>query len=140
MSQTTKLAELLQENSNSQPVPQTVPQRIQDPSAQFAQLPSNPPVVQVTNQVPSGVGQGVSVPDGPVRKEFFGFAKDVDYKSAILVFAIILILSSGMFSSFVRPYVPGAVASDGKNTLVGSFIAAILGALVFLVVKLVGRF
>lgn len=115
----------------------------QDPSGQFANLPqmgggaiNTRPVTQM---MPSGVGQGISMPEGSHRKEFFGL-KEMDWKSMILVFAIILILSSGMFSSCMRPYVPGSVGSDGRTTLIGSFIAAIIGTLVFVIVKYVGKF
>jgi len=137
--QTTPLSALL---GNKEDRPQMAPQMPppnQDPSAQFAQLPARVPTMPISNQMPGGVGQGISMPEGPSRKEFFGL-KEIDYKSIILVFAIILILSSGMFSSCVRPYVPGAVGSDGKTTIIGSLIAATIGVLIFVIVKLLGKF
>lgn len=112
-----------------------------DPTANFAQLPNGNiiPTNPITNQQPMGMGQGLSMPEPPSRKEFFGL-KEFDYKSAILVFAIILILSSGMFSSCVKPYVPGSVGTDGRTTIVGSLIAAFVGVLIFVIVKFVGKF
>jgi len=130
--QTTPLSALLGKEDRPQ-----VPN--QDPSGQFGQQPVRMDTRPVMHQMPSGMGQGVSMPEGAVRKEFFGL-KEIDYKSAILVFAIILILSSGMFSSCVRPYVNSAVGSDGKTTLVGSLIAATVGVLLFVLIKLVGKF
>jgi hypothetical protein len=93
----------------------------------------------ITQMMPGGAGQGLSVPDGASRKEFFGL-KEIDWKSMILVFAIILILSSGMFSSCVRPYVPGSVGSDGRVSLIGSLIAAIIGTILYAVIKFIGKF
>jgi hypothetical protein len=137
--QTTPLSALLNKEDRPPQMAPQMPPPNQDPSGQFGQLPARPPIMQVTNQMPGGVGQGMSMPEGASRKEFFGL-KELDYKSIILVFAIILILSSGMFSSCVRPYVPGAVGSDGKTTLVGSLIAAIVGVLIFVIVKFFGKF
>lgn len=132
--QTTPLSQLLGKDERPQ-----MPPPNPDPTGQFGQLPSRPDIRQITNQMPSGVGQGMSMPEGASRKEFFGL-KDFDYKTVILVFAIILILSSGLFSSSIRPYVSSAVGSDGKTTLVGSLIAAVLGVIIFVVVKLIGKF
>lgn len=133
--QTTPLSELLGKEESHMPS--------HDPSAQFA----NPPRMgggqmdtrPVTSMLPTGAGQGVTMPEGSSRKEFFGL-KEIDWKSMILVFAIILILSSGMFASCVRPYVPGSVGSDGRTTLIGSLIAAILGVVIFVLVKLIAKF
>jgi hypothetical protein len=138
--QTTPLSQLLGKDDGPNRGP-AMPS--QDPSGQFGNLPqmgggainARP----VTTMMPGGVGQGLSMPEGPSRKEFFGL-KEIDWKSMILVFAIILILSSGMFSSCVRPYVPGSVGSDGRTTLIGSLIAAIVGTIVFVVVKFLGKF
>lgn len=138
-SQTTPLSQLLGKEEGSGP---------QDPSGQFGNLPQmgghvnsnlNASVKPVTSMMPGGVGQGMSMPEGLSRKEFFGL-KELDWKSMILVFAIILILSSGMFSSCVRPYVSTAVGSDGRTTVIGSLIAAIVGTVIFVVVKFFGKF
>jgi hypothetical protein len=142
--QTTPLSQLLGNDEGSQrgPGPQ-MQMPPQNPSGQFGNLPhmgAGPVNARpITAMMPSGVGQGVSMPEGPSRKEFFGL-KEIDWKSMILVFAIILILSSGMFASCVRPYVPGSVASDGRTTLIGSLIAAIIGTIIFVVVKFIGKF
>ncbi len=139
--QTTPLSQLLgKDDGPSQPQMQMPSQ---NPSGQFGNLPrmgGGPIDVRpVTTMMPGGVGQGVSMPEGSSRKEFFGL-KDFDWKSVILVFAIVLILSSGMFASCVRPYVPGSVGSDGRVGLIGSLIAAILGALIFVLVKMIAKF
>jgi hypothetical protein len=139
--QTTPLSQLLGKDEGPQRPQMQMPS--QDPSGQFGNLPqmgggainSRP----ITSMMPGGVGQGLSMPEGASRKEFFGL-KDFDWKSVILVFAIILILSSGMFSSSVRPYVNSAVGSDGRTTIIGSLIAAIVGTIVFVVVKFFGKF
>jgi len=129
MSQTTPLSQLLKDDGRPQ----------QDPTAQYANLPKlGGPQVDtrpVTNMVPTGVSQGLSMPG----KEFFGL-KEFDWKSAILVFVLIFILCSGMYTSLARSYVPGAVNSDGKLSIIGSLIAAILGTLVYVIVKFFGKF
>lgn len=148
--QTTSLAQLLDDPRESQMQQAQMQQaqmqqmQMQDPSRQFGNLPHmggnmNAVTGPVTQMMPSGMGQGLSMPDGPTRKEFFGL-KEVDWKSIVLVFAIVLILSSGLFSSCVRPYVPGSVGSDGRTTIIGSVIAAILGVLIFVIVKFFGKF
>jgi len=139
--QTTPLSQLLGKDEGPQMPPQMPQMPMQDPSAQFGNLPhvGGSMVRPVTSMMPGGVGQGLSMPEGSTRKEFFGL-KELDWKSAILVFAIILILSSGMFSSCVRPYVNGAVGSDGRTTIVGSLIAAIVGTVIYVIVKFFGKF
>ncbi len=139
MSQSTPLSQLLGKEDESEKHQNQNQMPLQDPAAQYGNLPGNVNTRPVTSMMPSGVGQGISMPDGPSRKEFFGL-KEIDWKSMILVFAIILILSSGMFSSCVRPYVAGSVGSDGRTTLIGSLIAAILGVIIFVVVKMIGKF
>ncbi len=137
---TTPLSQLLGNDEGPQRPQMQIPS--QDPSGQFGNLPQmgGPLNVRpVTSVMPGGVSQGLSMPEGPTRKEFFGL-KEIDWKSMILVFAIILILSSGMFSSCVRPYVNGAVGSDGRTTVIGSLIAAIVGTIIFAVVKFLGKF
>lgn len=138
--QTTPLSQLLGKDEGPN---RSMQMPSQDPTGQFGNLPQmgggNINTRPVTSMMPSGVGQGLSMPEGPSRKEFFGL-KDFDWKSVILVFAIILILSSGMFASCVRPYVPGSVGSDGRVSIIGSLIAAIVGTVVFVVVKFLGKF
>ena len=140
--QTTPLSQLLGKDDGSMEQTPQMQMPSQNPSGQFANLPHMGGHVNarpVTAIMPGGVGQGVSMPEGPSRKEFFGL-KDFDWKSVILVFAIVLILSSGMFASSVRPYVAGSVGSDGRTTFIGSLIAAIVGVVIFVVVKLLGKF
>ncbi len=154
--QTTPLSELLgNDHPNSPSGAPNRPPPVQNPAGQFGQMPGpgglgqgglgsgGPQITTETQPViaqqPSGPGQGVSAPDA-TKKEFFASLKEFDYKTTILVFAIILILSSGIFYSVLRPYVPGAVGSDGKVTLIGSLVAAIVGTLVYVLVRLVGKF
>ena len=133
--QTTPLSQLLGTPEGSQ--------QSQNPSGQFGNLPQMGGGLintrPVTSMMPGGPGQGVSMPEGASRKEFFGL-KEIDWKSMILVFAIILILSSGTFTSCIRPYVPSSIGSDGRVSVVGSLIAAIIGTIVFVVVKILGKF
>lgn len=141
--QTTPLSQLLGKDDGpmGQNPQMQMPQ--QNPTGQFANLPQmgagHINARPVTAMMPGGVGQGVSVPDSVPRKEFFGL-KDFDWKSVILVFAIVLILSSGMFASTMRPYVSASVGSDGRTTFVGSLIAAIIGSIIFVVVKFLAKF
>lgn len=134
---------------------------INDPASQYGQMPSEQhrQVLQqqqmmqmqqmqqerelnrpVTNELPSGSSQGVSAPvKANIGKEFFGI-KQSDYKTFILVFAVLLIFTSSVFYSGLRPYIPGIVGSDGRTTIIGSFMAAIVGTLVFILVKGLGKF
>ena len=141
--QTTPLSQLLGKDEGPMGN-QQMPSHINaNPSGQFANLPhmgAGPVMARpVTAMMPGGVGQGVSMPEGSSRKEFFGL-KDFDWKSVILVFAIVLILSSGMFASCVRPYVSGSVGSDGRTTFIGSLIAAVVGVIIFVLVRFLGKF
>lgn len=137
--QSTSVSQLLQNEHHA-----ATAQMPHDPSKQYANMPRMGSESIDTRAVvpvqPSGPSQGLSAPEGPSRKEFFGL-KECDWRSAILVFILILLLSSGIFSSYVmRPYVPGSVGSDGSTTVVGSFTAAVLGVLLFLFVRFVGKF
>jgi hypothetical protein len=140
--QTTPLSQLLGKDEGPNRGP-SMQMPSQDPSGQFGNLPQmggGPINTRPVNMMmPSGVSQGLSAPEGLTRKEFFGL-KEIDWKSMILVFAIILILSSGMFASCVRPFVPGSTGSDGRTTMIGSLIAAIVGTIVFVVVRFLGKF
>lgn len=78
------------------------------------------------------------LPESILSKDFCGL-KENDYKAIILVFAIILILSSGIFHSVLRPYVPGSFNIEGKISLVGSIITAILGAIIFTTIKIFAK-
>lgn len=118
-----------------------------DAAARFAQMPQGggnipngslqKPVLQ-NGQIPKpeGIGQGIS---GPFKKkEFFGLA-DFDYKSTIVVFALILIFSSSIFFDLIKKWIP-LVQSEGKTTLVGSLVGALAGAIIFLVIKILAKF
>ena len=106
-------------------------------SAKFAQMPGGPvSETQVLQQgmepKVGGPGQGISSPLQN-KKEFFGL-KDTDYKSTVVVFALILIFSSNIFFELLKTYLP-AVMNEGKVTLVGSLIGALVGAIVYIIIK-----
>ena len=64
---------------------------------------------QVGPQV-GGPGQGMNSPDKVIsgKKEFFGL-KETDYKSTVVVFALILIFSSSFFFEMLRNYLPAVM-------------------------------
>lgn len=132
------MSELLGERKPEE-IPEQMPEV--DPSRQFAKMPDEPieDTRLVVNTMPSGPGQGVSMPQKTRGiKEYF--PNESETKLAILVFAIILVLSSGIFySSVMRPYVPGSVGSDGKVTLLGSLVSALLGTVMFFVIKTLAK-
>lgn len=146
MSQTTPLSALIGEESEEQQPPVQPQQRMPlppnvDPASQFNKHPAAPAAdfKPVAGQLPAlGQGQGVSAPEAS-RREFFGL-REMDYKSIILVFAIVLIVSSGAYYSVLRPNIPGTVGSDGRVTIVGSLITAVVGTLLFVLVKFFGKF
>ena len=117
MSQSTPISQLIQEREEEVP--------------QFGQMPMIPEqaVAPVTNQQPVGVGQGYSAPS---RKEFFG---NFDWKNVLVVFAIILLVCSGIFFSLVRKTIPGSFASDNSLTLLCSIICAVFGTLLYIILK-----
>lgn len=119
------------------------------PAQNFAHMPSGPEggvqlppgMVQAGDgPIIGGPGQGISEPIKPsigVKKEFFGL-KETDYKSTVVVFALILIFSSTFFFEFLRQYLP-VVMQDGKTTLVGSLIAALIGSIIYIVIKCIAN-
>lgn len=114
-----------------------------DAAARFAQMPMAGEVVRPVPSAPKpmGPGQGMSAPLKPVagvNREFFGLAS-VDYKSTLVVFALILIFSSTIFYDFVRRYIPLVSGEGGRTTLLGSLLGAILGSVIYLVVKIVAK-
>lgn len=91
--------------------------------------------------VPSGPSQGQSLAERSgafQRKEFFGI-QNSDWKSTIIVFALVLIFSSSVLFGFLRPYAPSLASHDGKATALGSVVVAIIASLVFLLVKFSGK-
>ena len=127
----------------------TSPDGVQ-PAARFAQMPDEqrpmhggqgmpqlPPGMIRSGMEPKigGAGQGISSPEKPVsgKKEFFGL-KETDYKSTVVVFALLLIFSSSFFFEMLRTYLP-SVMEDGKTTLIGSLIAALMGSIIYIIIK-----
>lgn len=113
------------------------------PAQAFAQVPAlghdGPTIVKPDSAIDiGGPSQGMSAPLKPVqgKKEFFGL-KDTDYKSTIVVFALVLIFSSNIVFELMKVYLPSVMSSDNKVTLVGSLIAALVAALIFIIIKAV---
>ena len=103
------------------------------------QKPMVPPGAQIP-QRPGGPGQGISSPLKPnsgKKKEFFGLAES-DYKSTVVVFALVLIFSSSIFFDCIKKYIP-IVSSEGKTSLIGSLIAALLASVIFIVIKIIAK-
>ncbi len=73
------------------------------------------------------------------KKEFFGL-KNFDYMTTFLVFIILLVLTSGIFNTLSRTYISGSVGPEGRVTIMGTFITAIIGTLTFIIVKMFGKF
>ena len=110
----------------------------------------------VPNQMPQHMPQQQKVPDGLLPqelntypqvdgpsqgnstskiKEFFSNS-DYNVKSTLLVFALVLIFTSSIFFSTVGTQIPGVV-TDGKVTLLGTFLSAVLIALIYLLIRMV---
>lgn len=71
------------------------------------------------------------------NKSIMDNIKNIDFKSALFVFAIILILTSGAFSSFSRSSFNGLVGPDNRITMLGSFVTAIIGMIMFIIIKMI---
>lgn len=114
------------------------------PAQEFAQLPHDnnqgPTMIKPDAPELEGPGQGISSPLKPIegKKEFFGL-KDTDYKSTIVVFALVLIFSSNIFFEMLTAYLPSVMGSDNKVTLVGSLIAALVAALLYIIIKCISN-
>ena len=76
----------------------------------------------------------------PVKKGYMDSFKEMDYKSIILVFAILLVLTNGMFLNMIRSIYGGAAGPDGKTTLVGSLIISLIGTIFFVLVRFLAKF
>lgn len=115
-----------------------------DAAARFAQMPMAQeairPIVGPNGQIPKpgGPGQGISAPIKPTRREFFGLA-DIDYKSTLVVFALLLIFSNSIFYDFVKKYIPLVSGEGGRTTFLGSLLGAILGSVIYLVIKITAK-
>jgi hypothetical protein len=131
----TPISELLGDDTQQMPPPHMMQK---DPSSQFANPPqmggdlNNRPVI---NEIPHGPSQGMSMP----KRELFGNIKEFDWKSTLLVFAIALIVTSSIFMTFVRSF-GGTFGNDGKITMVGSAIAAVFAVVVYVLIKMLGKF
>src|ERR1700751_733606 len=122
-------------------IPQTTPlslllekeePQISNPTGQFANLPGRVDNRPITNVQPTGVGQGLSAPEGLKRNEFFGV--QCGYKDALLAIALIMILASPLMVPGMR-FVPGLVSSDGSRTIMGYVFLVIIAVVLFFVIK-----
>ncbi len=129
---TTSLSELLNEGTESQQPDRQVPTVVQQPPSPLPHQINPEQIMQLREQ--QSVEQEVK------RKTMLDSIKDIDYKSMILVFAIILVLTSGVYSGFSRTYISGSFGPDNRITLLGSVIAAIIGVVLFVLVKFFGKF
>ena len=112
---------------------------------QMEQMPNNlgeGPLLIRPDVLPElkGVGQGYSEPIKPSdgKKEFFGL-KETDYKSTIVVFALVLIFSSNIFFETLKTFLPSVMSSDNRITLIGSLISALVAAIFYIIIKCVSN-
>lgn len=114
-----------------------------DPTAQFARPPGIPgrDLAPATNAQPSGPSQGVSAPNTNSlvpTKEFFGLKETCDWKQALLIFAVILIISSSFAHNIYR-HVPGFLSSEGKISITGSLMVAVVGTVLYMAIKVFAK-
>ena len=110
-----------------------------DGSSGFATGPDNVQRMQVPVQVPlpSGSSQGNSQA-GPagLTKEFFNFQSD-DLLSVILVFGLLLLVSSGLLNGLLSN-VPMFIVND-KLTPVGAIVVSAIFSIIYFIVKFIGK-
>jgi hypothetical protein len=112
-----------------------------DGTAGFAVGPDNVQSQQVPLPVPvpSGASQGNTTagPAGLGLKEFFNFQSD-DLLSVILVFGLLLLVSSGVLNSFLNSAGPIFITND-KLTPVGAIVVSAVFAILYFIIKVIGR-
>ncbi len=122
-----------------QQVGQQQQQQVSQEQKQFSSLPEGEkiPTEPVTKMIPTGQSQGVSIPETS-RKEFFGMS--INFKDMILVFALFLIVASGIYAGALK----GATGSIGYSsdgiTIIGGIIVAFIATLIYLIVHVLGKF
>lgn len=139
----------LQAMQNPPPMPQNTSENdavaiplLQQQQRMMQGMPGNVPggVNVLPNVNGNGQGQSKALGVGGKVKEFFTNENSIcNFKSALLVFALVLIFTSNIFFSTIGTKIPGAV-SDGKTTLLGTFVAALLIAVVYLIIRMAVRF
>ncbi len=139
-SQTTSLADLLEDDQPAQPGSQPGSQQLQQQMHQQQmqqqmhqqqmqqQMQRQLPMVSQEDLKPVATShhQEVSMPG---KKEHFGIMKKIDYKYVILVFFIVFLLF-GIYSIFPRTASYSLVGEGGKPTMLGSLIFSLIGALI----------
>ena len=106
-----------------------------DGSAGFAVMPDvQNQQIPVQVPLPTGPSQGNS--SVGLSKEFFNIQSD-DLLSVVLVFGLLLLVSSGLLNS-VLSGLPMLVSND-KLTPVGSIVVSALFAIIYFFIKVLGR-
>jgi hypothetical protein len=117
-----------------------------DPSAQFAQPPDvNPSVLNPgIIPVPSGPSQGQErfaqpLVQQPSDNKFSFFKKDFglknfDIKSLLIIFLLLVAVSSSYLVNGFRKFIPNALDSEGLLTPVTSMIVGIVGCIIYFAV------
>jgi len=110
-----------------------------DGTAGFAVGPDNVQSQQIPIQVPlptgSSQGQSSAGPAG-LTKEFFNLQSD-DLLSVILVFGLLLLVSSGTLNGLLSS-VPMFISND-KLTPIGSIVVSAVFAILYFLIKIIGR-
>lgn len=123
-------------SSQSTPIQKLLIEEEEEKKLQDKHVPQE---VQNVPQYPAQPMQPMAAaPQPPVqqsKKEFFGL-KDFDYKTTLLVFFILLAMTSGIYSTLSRTFVNGSVGSDGRITPMGTALASVIGTLVYVIAKM----
>lgn len=123
-------------SSQSTPIQKLLNEEEEEKKLQDKNVPKE---VQNVPQYPTQPMQPMSaVAQPPVqqsKKEFFGL-KDFDYKSTLLIFAVLLAMTSSFYSTLSRTFINGSVGSEGRFTPMGTALAAVIGTLIYVVLKM----
>lgn len=123
-------------SSQSTPIQKLLNEEEEEKKLQDKHVPQE---VQNIPQYPTQPMQPMyAAPQPPVqqsKKEFFGL-KDFDYKSTLLVFFVLLAMTSGVYGTLSRTFVSGSYGSDGRITPTGTALAAVIGTLVYVILKM----
>lgn len=114
----------------------------QDPRIPQERMPQENLQTPMNIPVPHGQSQGDSRAEragpmsGGLKKEFF--SSESEYTSAVIVFALLLVLSSGMFYGLFSSRFPSLVYHE-RPTYLGSVVFAIMGACLYLFIKYMSK-
>ena len=115
----------------------------QNGSAEFGAMPDvQQQQHQINQNIAQGAAQGQSAPYtiGTKAKEFFNLQSD-DFLSIILVFVLLLIVSTGSLNSVMTMGGSMFISSGPceKLTMVGAVVISIVFSLLYFIVKVLGR-